>query len=223
MIDYTLSTSDLSEFCRFWFLQDKEELVWWLYTFFSCFLIVGWLTLAMLAGFDPGGQSGPVFHSEACWRRCRGPSGCVVDGLGNFWLSLDFAFLLRLWVFFCPLWSSFFFPRVFPPPPPMMKSDFYFYFSSWVWTVWSAIGLSFYITLLIHIWLIKHFIWTSIMVVYMCIKSNPRPHIHSIYPFYEKTQSLWKINLNITIIQYCAQVSNRHSFLYFVPIIYWNV
>lgn len=34
--------------------------------FFSCFLIVGWLTLAMLAGFDPGGQSGPVFHSEAC-------------------------------------------------------------------------------------------------------------------------------------------------------------
>lgn len=189
--------------------------------FFSCFLIVGWLTLAMLAGFDPGGQSGPVFHSEACWRRCRGPSGCVVDGLGNFWLSLDFAFFASgLGFFFCPLWSSFFFlfcfffrRDFFPPPPPMMKSDFYF--SSWVWTVWSAIGLSFHITLLIHIWLIKHFIWTSIMVVYMCIKSNPRPHIHSIYPFYEKTQSLWKINLNTSLLYNTAHKSQTatHFFI----------
>lgn len=129
MIDYTLSTSDLSEFCRFWFLQDKEELVWWLYTFFSCFLIVGWLTLAMLAGFDPGGQSGPVFHSEACWRRCRGPSGCVVDGLGNFWLSLDFAFFFASGLgFFCPLWSSFFFLVFFFLSPSHDEEWFLFLF-----------------------------------------------------------------------------------------------
>lgn len=128
MIDYTLSTSDLSEFCRFWFLQDKEELVWWLYTFFSCFLIVGWLTLAMLAGFDPGGQSGPVFHSEACWRRCRGPSGCVVDGLGNFWLSLDFAFFCFGFGVFSAPYGVVFFPRVFSPSPSHDEEWFLFLF-----------------------------------------------------------------------------------------------
>lgn len=128
MIDYTLSTSDLSEFCRFWFLQDKEELVWWLYTFFSCFLIVGWLTLAMLAGFDPGGQSGPVFHSEACWRRCRGPSGCVVDGLGNFWLSLDFAFFASALGFFSAPYGVVFFSSCFSPSPSHDEEWFLFLF-----------------------------------------------------------------------------------------------
>lgn len=138
----------------------NKELVWLLcnIVFFLSFLIGMWLTLAMLAGANQA-SAGPVFHTKA-WRwRCRGPGGCVVDWLGNFWYSrlLFWLILLSQLVFF------FFFKCgvVFPCFSPMMK------FLEVLDCQWPQFW---HITLQIHIlWLIikRLFIWKRIMAVYV--------------------------------------------------------
>ena len=178
IIDYRLSTTVPSEFCRFWFLQ-AVELVWFAVYFFVLFN--WWLANVSHAGrlWATEAGAGPVFHTEAWrWRSVDVPGGCVMDGLGNFWYPDFLAHTAQSVCPFSPFFFFFFLFFSFFFGVGFFFFPFVFFFFPWwrvIFLILQALDCQCcYITFNKYTFIIikRWSIWTSIMAVYVYLKST---------------------------------------------------